>query len=88
MGRILSDKLKEDFFITLYFNTSNGFENAGLKRAYLDFNRTLRIKDKDQANRNKIQTETQAYLKSKLLELITKEISSQEDFDKEHAPPR
>jgi len=84
MNSQLTNKLKEDFYITLYFNTSKGFENAGLKRAYLDFNRTLRIKDKNQENRNLIQSETQEFLKNELLILIDKAIQSQIEFDKEH----
>ncbi len=84
MNSKLTSKLKEDFFITLYFNTSKGFENAGLRRAYLDFNRTLKIKDKNQVNRNIIQSKTQEFLKVELLVLIDKDIQSQVDFDAEH----
>ncbi len=45
MSSFLTEKLKEDFYITLYFNISEGFENIGLKSTYLEFNRTLKIKD-------------------------------------------
>jgi len=84
MNKLLTNRIKEDFFITLYFNISAGFEFAGLKRAYLDFNRTLKMVDKDQESRNRVQAETQNYLKRELELLIVKDIESQEKFDIEH----
>ena len=84
MSQILSQKLKEDFYLTLYFNISKGFKNAGLKRAYLDFNRTLKIKDGNQLNRNLQQQKTQSYLKSELKRIIVLKVNSQAEFDHEH----
>lgn len=84
METILTSDIKENFYIRLYFNTTNGFENAGLKRAYLDFNRTLKIKNKNSVDRKEVQTKTQEFLKSKLLHLIRKKINTQDEFDFEH----
>lgn len=84
MANLLTNKIKEDFFITLYFNISKGYEFAGLRRAYLDFNRTLKIKDGDESNRISIQLETQNYLQEELKILISKNIESQNLFDLEH----
>ena len=84
MSNILSEKLKEEFYITLYFNISDGYENAGLKRAYLDFNRTLKIKDGNQEGRNLKQNKAQSFLEKELKSLINNQINSQTDFDKKH----
>ena len=81
---MLSTKQKEEFYIRLYFNTDNGYEIAGLKRAYLDFNRTLVIKNKNQKLRDSKRRKTEQYLKKKLLELISKDINSQNRFDVLH----
>ena len=80
----LSEKIREDFFIMLYFNVSLGYEDAGLKRAYLDFNRTMKIKDKDVEKRNSIQSKSQEKLKLDLRRLINSDIRTQEEFDIEH----
>lgn len=84
MSKLISEKIKEDFYITLYFNLTEGYENAGLKRAYLDFNRTLKIKEGNQEARDTKQRNAQSYLKEELEKLISKEINSQQKFDIEH----
>lgn len=84
MKNILTEKIKEDFFITLYFNISEGFEKACLKRAYLDLNRTLKIKDGDIVKRKQIQNETQNYLGIELRRIVEYDIDSQESFDMQH----
>lgn len=78
----LPQNLRDDFLIRLLFNTVDGFEYAGIRKAYLDFNRTLKINDRDLHPRNKIKCED--FLKSQLLVLISKELESQEDFDSLH----
>ena len=80
----LSEKIREDFFIMLYFNVSLGYEDAGLKRAYLDFNRTLKIKDKNVEKRKSIQSRSQEQLKLDLRSLINGDFRTQEEFDIEH----
>jgi len=84
MNNILSNELKEEFYIRVYFNTKEGFEIAGIKRAYLDFNRTLVIKDKNQENRNKLRNTAEQFLKNHLLRLISLDIDNQEMFDSNH----
>lgn len=73
----------EDFLIRLYFDKKQGFYKAGLKRAYLDFNRTLK-NEKSQTERNLIQKETQNFLESELKNIIETEFKNQTEFDKEH----
>lgn len=84
MNNILSNELKEEFYIRVYFNTKKGFEIAGIKRAYLDFNRTLVIKDKNQENRNELRNAAEQFLKNHLLRLISLDIDNQEMFDSNH----
>jgi len=84
MTNALTPQLKEDFLIKVYFNTSKGYENAGLKRAYLDFNRTLKIIDGNQTRRNDLQRQCHLHLKAELLGLISSKNSSQEEFDRKH----
>ena len=83
-GSFLSHELKEDFLISNYFNLSYGYKIAGIKRAYLDFNRTLVIKDKDQTNRDKIRFETEFFLENKLEEMISLKFETQDEFDLVH----
>lgn len=78
----LPQNLRDDFLIRLLFNTADGFEYAGIRKAYLDFNRTLKINDRDLHPSNKIKCED--FLKSQLLVLISKELESQKDFDSLH----
>lgn len=42
---MLTEKQKEEFYIKIYFNKNQDedFLTTGLKRAYRDFNRTLKI---------------------------------------------
>ncbi len=84
MESILTPKDREDFYIRLYFNTKD-FERAGLKRAYLDFNRTLKIPENTSAEqRDEKKKKTKDFLRNELLILIKSDISSQEDFDEKH----
>ncbi len=82
MGHYWTEDLKETFYIKLYFNIDSGFEDAGLKRAYLDFNRTLR--KNNQVDWDTQRLSAQNFLRKCLLQLISKEITSQESFDKSH----
>ncbi len=49
MKSILSNNLKEDFFIKFHFNLKNGLYSAGINRAFLDFRRTLKIQNDNRA---------------------------------------
>jgi hypothetical protein len=81
---ILNDKIKEEFYIRLYFGVVTDFYFAGVKRAYLDFNRTLHLKQETKIQREIIRIENEHYLVNSLKELIKKEIRNQKEFDKEH----
>jgi hypothetical protein len=84
MYSILPFELKEDFYIRVYFNIAEGYEIAGIKRAYLDFNRTLPLKDKNQDNRNIMRKETELFLKTELLGLVLLDFENQEEYDSVH----
>lgn len=81
---ILGDKIKELFFIKLYFNTKEGYEKAGIKRAYLDFNRTLHKKGETDDERKLKKNKTEKYLIPQLKNLLEKQILTQNEFDIEH----
>ena len=78
---IISSNLREDFFIKLYFDTDNGYYNAGIKRAFLDFSRTLKIKDD---NRAKLRKGAEEYLYAKLNKATQIEFRTQTEFDAFH----
>ena len=81
-SNFLPTDLRDDFLIRLLFNTKDGFEYAGIRRAYLDFNRTLKIQDRNSHSDDKKRSED--LLKNKLLELISEEMESQKCFDELH----
>ena len=81
MNSILTEKLRQDFFIRLYFDISKGYEMAGIKRAFLDFSRTLKIKDNNRAN---LKQNAENFLLAELKHLAEKEFSNQQDFDDFH----
>lgn len=78
---VLSDELREDFYIRLYFDTPNDFENAGIKRAFLDFNRTLKIKDE---NRSTLRQSAENFILKQLKIVTEKAFSNQKEFDMFH----
>ena len=85
MNPILTNELKEETFIRLYFSPKGGnFHYAGIKRAYLDFNRTLPIKDKNMIKREEKREETIQFLIDKLKGFISTMYNNQELFDTAH----
>jgi hypothetical protein len=80
MNSILTDDLRENFFIRLYFDDSNGFYNAGIKRAFLDFSRTLTIKE----NRATFKSNAEKFILERLTQATEIEFKSQTEFDKFH----
>ena len=78
MTTILTDNLREDFFIKLYFDTKNGFYNAGIKRAFLDFSRTLVIQND---NRAALRKNAENFILAHLTTVTQKQFVNQEDFD-------
>ena len=79
---ILSNKQREDFFIRLYFNTSKGYHHAGIFRAYLDFSRTLKIKNKEQHPKRK--EDAFSWFNDNIQSLTNPNFSSQKEFDNKH----
>lgn len=77
---IINSKLREETYIRFCFGIEENFEMAGIRKAYLDFCRTLPNED-DRTN-NKIIAEK--YLLEELKKIINKDISSFLEFDIEH----
>ena len=89
MKSILEPEERENFYIKLYFGNSSDLEMAGIRKAYLDFNRTLKIpedsnqKDRQEKRDNK-RSKTELFLKKELQALIKSECLTQKDFDLLH----
>ena len=81
MKSIITDRQKEEFYIKLYFNTTSGFEIAGIRRAFLDFSRTLEIIDE---NRQTFKASAENYLLLSLKIFLEKETITQEQYDTQH----
>ncbi|MCR9015771.1 hypothetical protein [Aquiflexum gelatinilyticum] len=81
MTSILTDSLREDFFIKLYFDTKNGFYSAGIKRAFLDFSRTLVIKNEYRA---KLRQSAENFIFTQLTSVTQNQFNNQKDFDSFH----
>ncbi|MCK9411142.1 MAG: hypothetical protein M0Q53_02500 [Prolixibacteraceae bacterium] len=81
MNSRLSDNLREKFYIKLYFNIRNGFELAGIRRAFLDFSRTLKIKDE---SRTDLKQKAEKYILVELKTILERQLTSQEEFDNQH----
>jgi hypothetical protein len=76
----LTEKHFNDFWIRLYFDVSEGYKIAAIKRAYRDFNRTLESFPKCQAERTSCRNNWKVVLLTKLEELVTIEFIDQEEF--------
>ncbi|WP_276975854.1 hypothetical protein [Flavobacterium filum] len=81
MNSILTDNLREDFFIRLYFDDREGFHKAGIKRAFLDFSRTLKIQDD---NRATLKANAENFILTQLNKATQTDFNSQEEFDNFH----
>jgi hypothetical protein len=81
MNSILTDNLRENFFIRLYFDDSEGFYKAGIKRAFLDFSRTLKIQDD---NRSILKANAENFILTQLKKATQTDFNSQEEFDNFH----
>lgn len=82
MNSILTDDLRQSFFIRLYFDDSKGFYFAGIRRAFLDFSRTLKIKD---INRLTYKENAENFILERLTELTQIDFLTQDEFDKWHS---
>ncbi len=76
----------ENFYIISIFDVKEGFYLAGIKRAYLDFCRTLSKKEynEKEEERNKTRDEVGRWLSDKLKKLIGIKCENQEEFDIKH----
>jgi hypothetical protein len=78
-------KLKEETYIRLYFNTNKGLPLAGIRRAYLDFNRTLPFKGEidveTESQRNSSRDTSEKYILEGLEILKSKNYTNQTEFD-------
>lgn len=81
MNSILPENIREDFFIRLYFKNLEEFHLAGVKRAFLDFSRTLKVVD---SNRENLKKSAEKYILSQLTEVTKTEFLNQSEFDKFH----
>lgn len=90
----LDKQTKEKFWIRLYFNPDNEYFYkdkiiiSAIKRAYRDFNRTLRMnnnKDTNEIkNRESIKRKAEQYLEEALPLLYNAKYSDQDEFDLKH----
>ena len=81
MNQILTEDLRENFFIRLYFDESKGFYFAGIKRAFIDFSRTLKILD---SNRATLRQNAEKFIFEKLSQVTHTICKDQREFDKFH----
>lgn len=81
MSSILEEKLKEDFLIRLYFDTSRGFPIAGIKRAFLDLSRTLKVKDN---KRLSLIEKSEEFILKELSIILNTTFRTQSEFDNFH----
>ena len=80
MNSTLNNQDIEDFFIRLYFNTTEGFFNAAIRRAYLDFNRTLRMLPKEVDERQRLYDKLALVLKKRIEIVLNEQFINQEKF--------
>lgn len=82
MNSIIEQNDREDFYIRLYFNIEKrgGYQLAGIKRAFLDFSRTLSKKDERLSNIKKAED----FILHKLSELLILKMKNQDEFDVFH----
>ena len=81
MNSILTENLREDFFVRLYFDDREGFYQAGIKRAFLDFSRTLKILND---NRSNLRESAEKFILTQLINVTQTEYLSQTEFDDFH----
>lgn len=82
MQSFLPPNIKEDFYIRLIFNIKDGYHYAGIRKAYLDFCRTLKITDKPSHPSKK--EECEYILMRNLCFTISQNYMDQKAFDHQH----
>lgn len=84
MKSTLSENDIENFWIRCYLNLENGVINAAIKRAYLDFCRTVRGLPKEEKDKNELYDKFRKTLYSRIHALLDIQIKEQEEFDQWH----
>jgi len=74
----------EKFWHRLYFDINEGFISAAIKRAYRDFNRTIKGMPKEENERHPLRENWVEFLKSSFEVFLKKEFLSQQEFDLWH----
>jgi hypothetical protein len=74
----------EDFWIKVYFDLSEGYKIAAIKRAYRDFSRTLENFPKNESQKNSLKTNWINVLEKKVEELLSTQFINQEEFTTWH----
>lgn len=83
MNYLLTNQDRENSLIGFYFDLTNGYKVAGIKRAYRDLNRTLKITT-NQSDRNNIRLQAFEKIIEILSDCLITEFRNQEEFDKFH----
>lgn len=78
---LINRQIKENFFIRLYFGVVTDFYLAGVKRAYLDFSRTLHLGNETKLQRERTRKLMDSFLTKQLKILIKQDLSNQNEFD-------
>lgn len=78
---LVSRQTKENFFIRLYFGVVTDFHLAGVKRAYLDFSRTLYLENETKLQRETTRKLIELFLIKQLKILIKQDLLNQNEFD-------
>lgn len=84
MKTSLTNEDLEDFYIRLIFDIKQGFLNASIKKAYRDFNRTIKKIPKEINDRNLWRQELINVLTEQIEILLTTEFRNQENFTNWH----
>ena len=84
MTSILTTNDIENFFIRLYFDTADGYLYASIKRAYRDFNRTIKNIPADLKDRETWRHDLYSILESRIGKILTTSFYDQEEFTKWH----
>jgi hypothetical protein len=80
----MNKELRLETLINFYFSPRDGFKEAGIRRAYRDFNRTLPLDSENQTERDKNRKRVENLLIQKLNYLLEHSFDDQNDFDKYH----
>ena len=80
MSSEVTDKEINDFLLELYFDLSEGYEMSAIKRAYRDFNRTLKKFPSEEVLKNNLRHNWIEVLRYRIDELLSHRFENQEEF--------